>query len=95
MMEGETSKTSYKLIEYNNTLYQIPIRTIGEEQVVLFSDVQLILPNATALLSNSKLIPFQLDPNNQYTELIPKREVKELFNSFFISRVVSLDYLLP
>jgi hypothetical protein len=73
MMEGETSKTSYKLIEYNNTLYQIPIRTIGEEQVVLFSDVQLILPNATALLSNSKLIPFQLDPNNQYTELIPKR----------------------
>lgn len=72
-MEGETSKTSYKIVEYNDTLYQIPIRTIEQEQVILFSDVQLLLPNATALLSNSKLIPFKLDPNNQYTELIPKR----------------------
>lgn len=72
-MEGETSKTLYKLVEYDNTLYQIPIRIIEQEQVLLFSDVQLLLPKATALLSNSKLVPFQLDPDNQYVELIPKR----------------------
>lgn len=74
-MEGETSKSLYKLVEYDNTLYQIPIRIIEQEQVLLFSDVQLLLPKATALLSNSKLVPFQLDPNNLYAELIPKRIV--------------------
>ncbi|CAO3688501.1 unnamed protein product [Rhizopus stolonifer] len=34
-------------------------------------DVQSLLPKATALLSNSKLVPFQLDSNMQ--EVLPKR----------------------
>ncbi|ORE15314.1 hypothetical protein BCV71DRAFT_185606 [Rhizopus microsporus] len=64
-------ETLYKLVEYKNTLYQIPIRKINQDKVILFSDIQNIFPKATALLSCSKLIPFQLDVNLQ--ELIPKR----------------------
>lgn len=71
-MEGETSKTLYKIVEYNNTLYQLPIRTIEHDQVLLLSDVQLIVPKATAFLSQTKLIPFLLDPIS-HTVLIPKR----------------------
>jgi hypothetical protein len=70
-MEGETSKNQYKLIEYNDTLYEIPIRNIEQEQVLLLSDVQSLLPKATAFLSHSKLVPFQLD--SKHMELIPKR----------------------
>ncbi|KAG1137389.1 hypothetical protein G6F37_011290 [Rhizopus arrhizus] len=55
----------------NDTMYQIPIRNIEQDKVILLSDVQSLLPKATALLSNSKLVPFQLDSNLQ--ELIPKR----------------------
>lgn len=72
MMEGETSKTLYKLVEYNNTLYQIPVRTIEQDQVLLLSDVQSLIPKASAFLSDTKLVPFQLDPIT-YRELIPKR----------------------
>jgi hypothetical protein len=71
-MEGETSKTKYKLVVYQGTMYEIPIRIIEEEAVLLLSDVQSILPKATALLSNSKLVPFKLDPVH-YTEILPKR----------------------
>lgn len=71
-MEGETSKTLYKIVEYNNTLYQIPIRNIEHDQVLLLTDVQSIVPKATAFLSDTKLIPFELDPIS-HTILIPKR----------------------
>ncbi|ORE03644.1 hypothetical protein BCV72DRAFT_212864 [Rhizopus microsporus var. microsporus] len=64
-------ETLYKLVEYKNILYQIPIRKINQDKVILFSDIQDIFPKATALLSCSKLIPFQLDVNLQ--EIIPKR----------------------
>ena len=72
-MMGDALKNVHKLVQHNNTVYQIPIRDINGEQVLLLSDLQLLLPNATALLSHSKLIPFQLDPDNLYTELLPKR----------------------
>ncbi|GAA5816757.1 hypothetical protein MFLAVUS_010289 [Mucor flavus] len=72
MMEGETSKTLYKLVEYNNTLYQIPVRNIEQDQVLLLSDVQSLIPKASAFLSDTKLVPFLLDPIS-YSELTPKR----------------------
>ncbi|CAO3623990.1 unnamed protein product [Mucor fragilis] len=73
-MQGEpaTTSTAYKLVEYDNTIYEIPIRCIDQENVLLLSDVQALLPNATALLTSSKLIPFKLHPDH-HTELIPKR----------------------
>jgi hypothetical protein len=77
-MEGETSKTKYKLVSYQDTIYEIPIRIIEQESVLLLSDVQSILPRATALLSNSKLVPFKLDLIH-YTEVLPKRvPIKDL-----------------
>lgn len=71
-MEGETSITKYKLVVYQDTIYEIPIRVIEQETVLLLSDVQSIFPKATALLSNSKLVPFKLDPVH-HTEILPKR----------------------
>ncbi|KAK4515371.1 Bud site selection protein 6 [Mucor velutinosus] len=73
-MQGEpaSTPTSYKLVEYDNTIYEIPIRYIDQENVLLLSDIQALLPNATALLTSSKLIPFKLHPDH-HTELIPKR----------------------
>ncbi|GAN01866.1 hypothetical protein MAM1_0013c01301 [Mucor ambiguus] len=73
-MQGEPASTPtlYKLVEYDNTIYEIPIRHIDQENVLLLSDVQALLPNATALLTSSKLIPFKLHPDH-HTELIPKR----------------------
>ncbi|KAI8053112.1 uncharacterized protein B0P05DRAFT_561637, partial [Gilbertella persicaria] len=62
----------YKLVEHNDTIYQIPIRMIDGERVVLLSDAQSILPNATAFLTNSKLVPFKLDSFN-HREVLPKR----------------------
>ncbi|GAA5802937.1 hypothetical protein HPULCUR_008412 [Helicostylum pulchrum] len=72
MMEGETSKTLYKIVEYNNTLYQIPVRNIEQDQVLLLSDVQSLIPKASAFLSDTKLVPFLLHPIT-YSELTPKR----------------------
>lgn len=72
MTEGETSKTLYKIVEYNNTLYQIPVRNIEQDQVLLLSDVQSLIPKASAFLSDTKLVPFLLDPIT-YSELTPKR----------------------
>ncbi|KAI8885186.1 hypothetical protein K501DRAFT_246612 [Backusella circina FSU 941] len=72
-MEG--SSTKYKLIQYNDNSYYIPIRVVKDENVLFLSDVQAVVPNATALLSShSKLIPFQLDPD-QHNELLPKRVI--------------------
>ncbi|KAI7895749.1 uncharacterized protein EV154DRAFT_494816 [Mucor mucedo] len=70
---GETSKTLYKIVEYNDTLYQIPSRTIDDQQVILLNDVRALVPDATAFLSHTTtLIPFLLDPIS-HTELIPLR----------------------
>lgn len=73
-MQGEPASTTtqYKLVEYDDTIYEIPIRYIDQENVLLLSDVQALVPNATALLTSSKLIPFKLHPEH-YTELVPKR----------------------
>ncbi|KAF1798396.1 hypothetical protein FB192DRAFT_1391351 [Mucor lusitanicus] len=73
-MQGEpaSTPTPYKLVEYDDTVYEIPIRYIDQENVLLLSDVQTLLPNATALLTSSKLIPFKLHPEH-HTELLPKR----------------------
>ncbi|KAI8078494.1 hypothetical protein BDF21DRAFT_452805 [Thamnidium elegans] len=68
----ETSKTPYKIVEYNNTLYQIPVRNIEQDQVLLLSDVQSLIPKASAFLSDTKLVPFLLHPIT-YAELAPKR----------------------
>lgn len=74
MQGGPTSTTTtqYKLVEYNNTIYEIPIRNIEQENVLLLSDIKSLLPKATALLTSSKLIPFKLHPDH-HTELLPKR----------------------
>ncbi|KAI8368841.1 hypothetical protein EDC96DRAFT_440929 [Choanephora cucurbitarum] len=61
------------LVEYNDTIYQIPIRYIEGEHVVLLTDVQSLIPNTTALLTNLKLLPFKLDSN--HTAVVPKRVV--------------------
>jgi hypothetical protein len=74
-MQGEpnsTTNTQYKLVEYNNTIYEIPIRNIEQENVLLLSDIKSLLPKATAILTSSKLIPFKLHPDH-HTELLPKR----------------------
>jgi hypothetical protein len=72
-MEG--SSTKYKLVQYNDNSYYIPIRAVKDENVLFLSDIQAVVPSATALLSShSKLIPFQLDPN-QHSELLPKRVI--------------------
>src|SRR5690349_19173906 len=55
--------SSYKPIEYDKTIYLIPIRSINENSYVLLSDIQAIIPTASAVLSNDKLIPFEVDTN--------------------------------
>ncbi|CEP13885.1 hypothetical protein [Parasitella parasitica] len=69
---GSAANPQYKLVEYDNTIYQVPIRYIDQENVLLLSDLQCLLPKATAVLTSSKLIPFKLHPEH-HTELIPKR----------------------
>ncbi|KAI9279103.1 hypothetical protein BY458DRAFT_432124 [Sporodiniella umbellata] len=69
---------TYKKIEYQSTLYQIPIRTIENKKVILFSDVQNLLPAATALLHNSKLVSFELGLDLQ--ELSPRRVLLSEFS---------------
>ncbi|KAI9309038.1 hypothetical protein BJ944DRAFT_259188 [Cunninghamella echinulata] len=64
--------SSYKPIEYDKTIYLIPIRSINENSYVLLSDIQAIIPTASAVLSNDKLIPFEVDTNT-LTEIKPKR----------------------
>ncbi|KAI8373679.1 hypothetical protein BD560DRAFT_394019 [Blakeslea trispora] len=63
----------YTLVEYNNTIYQIPIRYLEGEHVILLIDVQSLIPNTTALLTNFKLLPFKLDSN--HSVVVPKRVV--------------------
>lgn len=75
-MEGETSKQKYKLVEYREVIYEIPIRKLNNsnhQQIILWSDVLSIAPKATCCLYNAKLIPFQLDEN--LNQLKPKRIV--------------------
>ncbi|KAI8641898.1 hypothetical protein BD408DRAFT_417295 [Parasitella parasitica] len=75
VMQGEPASTTnpqYKLVEYNSIIYEVPIRYIDQENVLLLSDLQCLLPKATAVLTSSKLIPFKLHPEH-HTELIPKR----------------------
>lgn len=72
--EASTSEEKYKVIEYNERLFRIPVRRLGGQgkEFILLSDVQSIIPTATALTSSDKLIPFEIDPNT-HQELLPKR----------------------
>lgn len=70
--EASSSEDKYKVIEYNDDLFRVPIRRIDQQDYVLLSDVQALIPSATALLSSDKLLPFATDPNS-FAELVPKR----------------------
>ncbi|CAO3641217.1 unnamed protein product [Cunninghamella echinulata] len=74
--------SSYKPIEYDKTIYLIPIRFINENSYVLLSDIQAIIPTASAVLSNDKLIPFEIDTNT-LTEIKPKRIIIKDTNSIW------------
>ncbi|KAG0168534.1 hypothetical protein DFQ28_004765 [Apophysomyces sp. BC1034] len=62
----------YKCVEYNDTIYRVPVRRIQQQDYVLLRDVQALVPNATALRSTDKLIPFVTDPVS-LMEIQPKR----------------------
>ncbi|KAI9010895.1 hypothetical protein CLU79DRAFT_772494 [Phycomyces nitens] len=71
-MESTYSSDQYKVVEYNDQLFMIPIRRVNRHSVLLFSDVQALVPSATALVSMGKLIPFERDPST-LVELEPRR----------------------
>ncbi|KAL0085935.1 hypothetical protein F4703DRAFT_1736883 [Phycomyces blakesleeanus] len=74
-MESETNSfNKYKIVEYNDQIFMIPIRRVNRQSVLLFSDVQALVPSATALVSMGKLIPFEIDPFS-LVELEPRRVV--------------------
>ncbi|CAO3636681.1 unnamed protein product [Cunninghamella blakesleeana] len=71
---GSTSSRSYKPVEYNKIIYLIPIRFTNQNKYILLSDLQAIIPTTSAVLSNDKLVPFELNPNT-LMEVQPKRIV--------------------
>lgn len=70
--EASSSEQRFKAVEYNNQIYQIPVRRIDHDQYLFLNDVQAIVPQATALTASDKLIPFEADPIT-HMELMPKR----------------------
>lgn len=70
--EASSSEQRFKAVEYNNQIYQIPVRRIDHDQYLFLTDVQAIVPQATALTASDKLIPFEADPIT-HMELMPKR----------------------
>ncbi|KAI8374394.1 uncharacterized protein BYT42DRAFT_615563 [Radiomyces spectabilis] len=60
----------WQTIEYNNRLFQVAVRCIPHA-VLLWSDVQALVPSATALLRGNTLVPFDTDAD--LAELIPRR----------------------
>lgn len=70
--EASSSEQQFKAVEYNNQIYQIPVRRIDHDQYLFLNDVQAIVPQATALTASDKLIPFEADPIT-HMELMPKR----------------------
>ncbi|KAI8990014.1 hypothetical protein BDB01DRAFT_779708 [Pilobolus umbonatus] len=81
-MEAEPSRKQCKLVEYKNSIYKIPVRYIDNTTVILLSDIQSIIPQATALLSYSQLIPFHIDPVH-YNEITPKRVSLDDYDSIW------------
>ncbi|KAI7884913.1 hypothetical protein K492DRAFT_173053 [Lichtheimia hyalospora FSU 10163] len=70
--EASSSEQRFKAVEYNNQIYQIPVRRIDHDQYLFLNDVQAIVPQATALTASDKLIPFEADPIT-HMDLMPKR----------------------
>ncbi|KAI8144579.1 hypothetical protein BJV82DRAFT_513385 [Fennellomyces sp. T-0311] len=78
--EASSSEEKYKVIEYNDQIFRIPVRRINQTQYLFLNDVQAIVPSATALTSADKLIPFETDPAT-HQELLPKRMAVSEFSS--------------
>ncbi|KAI7850310.1 hypothetical protein BDC45DRAFT_546622 [Circinella umbellata] len=78
--EASSSEEKYKVVEYNEQIFRIPVRRIHQSQYLFLSDVQAIVPAATALTSTDKLIPFETDPTS-HEELVPKRVSVTEFSS--------------
>ncbi|KAI9268144.1 hypothetical protein BDA99DRAFT_504954 [Phascolomyces articulosus] len=78
--EASSSEEKYKVVEYNEQIFCIPVRRIQQSQYLFLSDVQALVPAATAFTSTDKLIPFETDPTT-HEELLPKRVAVSEFNS--------------
>ncbi|ORY93623.1 hypothetical protein BCR43DRAFT_497259 [Syncephalastrum racemosum] len=87
--EPSRSEEKYKAIEYGDFLFQIPVRRLPgiDDQYFLFlSDVQAVVPGATALMSSDKLIPFVTDPQTHATHE-PRRTTVTEFETVWQAHV--------
>ncbi|ORX44433.1 hypothetical protein DM01DRAFT_251582 [Hesseltinella vesiculosa] len=65
----------HKALETNDHVtVLVPLRRVLGKDCLLLSDIRCIVPTATAVLSNDKMIPFEIDPAT-FEELTPKRMV--------------------
>ncbi|KAI8072434.1 hypothetical protein BC940DRAFT_292594 [Gongronella butleri] len=70
------AENKYKAIECGEerTVFLVPVRKVKGQDCILFSDIQALMPGASAVISDDKLVPFEVDPLS-WEELKPKRVV--------------------
>ncbi|KAI8973643.1 hypothetical protein BDF20DRAFT_883403 [Mycotypha africana] len=62
----------YICVKYDHHVFEIPVRRVDQKKVILFSDIQAVVPKATALLvsQSTKVVPFDLAEEDKRTKRI-------------------------